>query len=70
MEIILLIAACLIAWGVFTWLVKVVKASVQTALIIAFVLVVIQVGFGIGPRQLWEQISNLPQTILNLFQGT
>ncbi|NEO83913.1 MAG: hypothetical protein F6J87_06575 [Spirulina sp. SIO3F2] len=70
MEIVLLLAALLIAWGVFTWLVKVVKASVQTALGIAVVLVIIQVGFGIGPQQLWQQITNLPQTVFNMLQGS
>ncbi|MGB0564470.1 MAG: hypothetical protein ACPGVO_22130, partial [Spirulinaceae cyanobacterium] len=66
MEIILLLVACLIAWIVFTLLVKVVKASVKTALLIAFGLVVVQVVFGIGPGQVWQQIANLFQSILNL----
>lgn len=70
MEIVLLLAAMLIAWGVFAWLVKVLKASVQMAFGVAVVLVIIQVVFGIGPQQFWQQITNLPQTIFNLLQGS
>lgn len=63
MNIILFLAALLVAWLVFTWLVKVVKASVQTAVSVAIIVLILQLVFGIGPEQLWEQIVNLPQVI-------
>lgn len=69
MEIVLFVAALLVAWAIFTWLVKVVKASVKTAFGIAIVVVILQIVFGIGPQQLWDQVMNLLQPILNLFSG-
>lgn len=70
MEIVLLLAAMLIAWGVFTWLVKVLKASVQMAFGVAVVLVIIQVVFGIGPQQFWQQMTTLPETLFQVLQGS
>lgn len=70
MEIVLFIAALLVAWVVFTWLVKVLKASVKTAFIVAVIVVILQLVFGIGPQQLWDQIMNLLQPILSLFSGS
>ena len=67
LELIILIAAIVVAWLVFTWLVKVVKASIATAITIAMIVLVLQLAFGIGPQQLWQQILQLPQTILELF---
>jgi hypothetical protein len=65
MEILLLLAALAIAWLVFTWLVKVLKTSVQTAFTVAVILVVLQVTLGIGPQDLWNAIVNLPQILLS-----
>lgn len=65
MEILLLLAALAIAWLVFTWLVKVLKTSVQTAFTVAVILVVLQVTLGIGPQDLWNAFINLPQTLLS-----
>ncbi len=59
MELILLLGALIVAWLVFTWLVKIVKTSVKTALAIAVVVLVLQLVFGIDPRELWEAIQNL-----------
>jgi hypothetical protein len=53
--------------SIFTWLVKVLKASIGTALAIAIVILILQIAFGIGPQQLWQQVINLPQTIQQLF---
>lgn len=57
MEIILLLAALVITWLIFTWLVKVVKASVTTALTVAAIVLALQIGLGIGPGQLWQQLT-------------
>lgn len=69
MELIILIASLLVSWLVFTWLVKVLKASIGTAISIAIVVLILQLAFGIGPQELWQQIINLPQTIQQLFGG-
>ncbi|WP_072620117.1 hypothetical protein [Spirulina major] len=65
MELLLLLAALAIAWLVFTWLVKVLKTSVQTAFTVAVILVVLQVTLGIGPQDLWHAIVNLPQILFS-----
>ena len=67
LELIILIAAILVSWLVFTWLVKVLKASIGAAFSIAVVVLILQLVFGIGPQELWQQIINLPQTIWQIF---
>ncbi len=69
LELIILIAAVIVSWLVFTWLIKVVKASIGTALAIAAIVLILQILFGIGPNQLWQQIIYLPQTFWHLVTG-
>ncbi|MEC4986359.1 MAG: hypothetical protein SAJ37_08215 [Oscillatoria sp. PMC 1068.18] len=66
-DLIVVIAAVVVTWLVFTWLVKVLKASFGTAISIAIVVLILQLVFGIGPQDLWEQIINLPQSIQEMF---
>ena len=66
-ELIILIASILVAWLVFTWMVKVIKASVKTAIAIAIVVLILQLLFGIDPQQLGQQIIDLPQTLWEIF---
>ncbi|MGI0487915.1 hypothetical protein ACN4EK_20935 [Pantanalinema rosaneae CENA516] len=69
MNLILVIAAIVISILVFTWLIKIVKATIGTAIVIAAIVLVLQLVFGIGPSQLWEQISQIPQALWNLVTG-
>jgi hypothetical protein len=69
MNWILLIAAIAISILVFTWLLKVVRATLTTALTIAAIVLIAQLVFGIGPTQIWEQISQLFQSLLQLVTG-
>ncbi|MGA9382082.1 MAG: hypothetical protein WBV73_25255 [Phormidium sp.] len=62
-QLIVLIAALIVTFLVFTWLIKVVKATLQTALTIAIIVLILQLIFGIGPTQLWQKITELPQLI-------
>ncbi|MEM9218765.1 MAG: hypothetical protein AAGD25_31045 [Cyanobacteria bacterium P01_F01_bin.150] len=62
MDWILLIAALFIAFLIFTWLLKVVKATISTALTVAFIVLLVQLLFGIGPIELWNQIVSLWQS--------
>ena len=62
-ELIVLIAALMVTFLVFTWLIKVVKATIQTALTIALLVLILQIVFGIGPSQVWQKITELPQLI-------
>jgi predicted Na+-dependent transporter len=59
MNVIILIAALIIAWLVFNWLVKVIKTSFNTAIAIALLVLFLQLGLGIGPQELWEQFRHL-----------
>ena len=57
MEIIIVVGAVLVAFLVFSWLLKVVKTTLKTALLVAFVLLALQLIFGIGPAALWQQLQ-------------
>lgn len=68
MNLILLIAAIVIAFLVFTWLLKVVKATLSAALTIAAI-VLLLAFFGIGPGQLWQEITTLIRNIFQMVTG-
>ncbi|MFM7547122.1 MAG: hypothetical protein ACKO3I_11570, partial [Synechococcales cyanobacterium] len=61
--------ALIVSWLVFTWLIRVFKTTAMTALSIAAIILILQVVFGIGPQQLWNEVSRLPQTLLELLSG-
>jgi hypothetical protein len=63
LNLILLIAALVVSWLVFSWLLRVVKASLTTAVAIALIILVLQIAFGIKPEELWLEITRLPQTL-------
>ena len=67
-QLVLLIAALVVAWLVFTWLVNVVKTTVKTAIIVAAIVLILQVAFGIAPKELIDQIILLPQTVWQFVQ--
>jgi len=58
MELLLLLIALFVAFLVFTWLVKVVRATISLAIAIALVIIVLGI-FGIGPGELWETLTGL-----------
>ncbi|KAM3100551.1 hypothetical protein ACKFKG_00905 [Phormidesmis sp. 146-35] len=61
MNLILIAAAIAISVLVFTWLIKVVKATVTTALVIAAIVLILQFVFGIGAEKILEQVIQLIQ---------
>ena len=69
LELIILIASLLVSWLVFNWAFKVLKASVGTAIAIAAIVLVMQLLFGIGPNQLFQHITHLPQTLGKIIFG-
>ena len=69
MDWILLIAALFIAILIFTWLLNVVKATISTALTVAFIVLLVQLLFGIGPVDLWNQIVALWQGVTQVLTG-
>jgi hypothetical protein len=56
---IIVIASLVVAFLVFAWLLKVVKATLGMALAIAGVVLALQLFFGIGPGELWSQVVQL-----------
>ncbi len=68
-DLIIFIAAIIVSWLIFTLLVKVVKASISTAILVAAIVLILQLFFGIGPQDLWQQVAQLPQTLWQLVTG-
>lgn len=68
-ELIIIIAALIVSWLVFTALLKLVKTTVSTAIAIAAVVLILQLLFGIGPNDLLQQILHLPQTLQHALKG-
>ena len=58
MEIVVVIGAIAISILVFTWLIKVVKATLKTAFLAALILLGLQIFFGIGPAAIWDTIRD------------
>ena len=69
-ELIILIAALVVSWLIFTALIKVVKTTVTTALAIAGIILILQLVFGIGYQDLWHQITQLPQLLWKIVTGS
>ena len=58
-ELISAIAAVMIIWLIFTWLIKVFKVSITTVLTVGAIIVSWQIVFGIKPEQIWSIINNI-----------
>lgn len=68
-ELIVIIAALCVSWLVFTLLVNLLKLTIKTAILIAAVVLILQLLFGIGAQDLWQQITQLPQFFWQLVTG-
>ncbi|AHJ27389.1 hypothetical protein PN465_05535 [Nodularia spumigena CS-584] len=58
-----MIPTLILAWIVFVILFKILKTTLKNALTIAAILVLLNIGFGITPEDIWHQIMHLAQTI-------
>jgi hypothetical protein len=58
-----MIVTLIVAWIVFTILWKVLKTTISNALMVAAILVLLNVGFGITPQDIWHQITKFVQTV-------
>jgi hypothetical protein len=56
---VIVLAALIVTFLVFAWLLKVVKATLGAALAIAAVVLAVQLFFGVGPAELWSQVVQL-----------
>lgn len=59
MEIIIPIAAVIILWLLFSWSIKVFKASVKTLLAIAAIVILLQVVFDVTSEQIIQESIDL-----------
>ncbi|MGA1263315.1 MAG: hypothetical protein ACO331_05325 [Prochlorothrix sp.] len=68
-NLIVLISALVVAWLIFTWVLNVLKATLTTAFVVAIIAAALSIIVGIGPSELFNQVINLPQTLLDLVRG-
>ncbi|PZO34086.1 MAG: hypothetical protein DCF17_20900 [Shackletoniella antarctica] len=57
MELLIVLGAIVIAIVIFGWVFKLIKNTVQTVLLVAFLLLALYFLFGIGPDAVWSQIQ-------------
>ena len=62
-DLIVLIASGLVAWLIFTWSLKVLKASLSTALMIAVLALILQIFLGISFEQVWQELVKYAQIV-------
>lgn len=60
-DVVVLTATLVIGWILITWAMKVTAATLRAALVVGIILVMLRVGFGIGPEELLRQAGQLPQ---------
>ncbi len=68
-QAVLVIAAIAVTFLLVKLLFRVLKVSFGLVLTILAIVVVLQYGFGINPNQLWGEIANLPQDLIQLVQN-
>jgi hypothetical protein len=59
MDWLLLVAAIATAMIVFTFIMRILRAVISAAVAVAIVAVVLQLVFGIGPTDLWYEMTKL-----------
>jgi hypothetical protein len=64
-----MIPTLILAWIVFIIVWKVLKATITNALTIAAILILLNIGFGITPQDIWHQITKLAQTVSQIDLG-
>jgi len=60
-EILIVVAAILIVFVIFSWLLKLFKTTVKTILLVGFVVLALYLVFGIGPATILEQLRDWTQ---------
>ena len=68
-EIIIPIIAVIILWLLFTWSIKIFKASIKTLLTIVAIFLVMQIAFGISSEQIIQEIISIFNNIEQLILG-
>ena len=58
-ELIIFVAALVVSVLLFTWLLRVAKSTLRTAVVIAGIVLLLQLLFGIGPQDLFQEVVRL-----------
>ena len=66
MNFILLIGAIVISLLVFGFVPKVMRAAIGTAIGIALIVLVLQLIFGVAPKEVWETLQDFWENLLRL----
>ncbi|MBD2139261.1 hypothetical protein H6F32_17180 [Anabaena sp. FACHB-1237] len=56
-----MIITFIVAWIVFVILLKIVKTTIKTAVTCAAIIVLLYLGFGVTPQDIWHKITELTQ---------
>lgn len=64
-----MIPTLIIAWIIFVVLWKLLKTTVSNALTIAAILVLLNIGFGITPQDIWYHITHFAQSVSQIRPG-
>jgi predicted PurR-regulated permease PerM len=62
-ELFIALATLLILFVIFSWVLKLVKTTLKTVLLVVFMLLALYFVFGIGPDSVWNQLQNLLRTL-------
>lgn len=68
-QTVLVIAATTVLLLLVTQLVKILRANLGLILTLIAIVLGLQYFFGVDPNQLWNEIGNLPQDIMQLIQS-
>lgn len=69
LEIIIPIAAAIILFLLFTWLIKVFQSTIKTVLIILAILILLQVAFGVDSQEIIQEIIQIVKRLQQLILG-
>ena len=64
-----MVATLMGTWIVFIILWKLLKATVSNALTIAAILVLLNIGFGITPQDIWHYVTQFAQNLSQIRSG-
>jgi hypothetical protein len=65
-QTVLLVAAIAVAFLLLRLFLRIFNVGLGLILTIAAIALILQVGFGISPRELWSETTHLPQDLLRL----
>ncbi|MFB2893370.1 hypothetical protein ACE1CI_10695 [Aerosakkonemataceae cyanobacterium BLCC-F50] len=68
-QVVLLVGAIAVSLLLLRLLLRVLNVGLGTILTIVAIVLVLQYVFGISPKQLWFEISHLPQYFARLIKG-